>query len=79
MAGFTAQQLTFIMEKTIETKSPKKNTKSFSEEIQMWYTFKKIYSSEIQELLRNSKRPHKQESWAISYGSNELQYWKSKG
>ena len=43
MAGFTFQQLTFITEKTIETKSPKKITKSFSEVNQKCYTFKKSY------------------------------------
>ena len=52
----------------------KKSTKSFSEEIQMCCTSKKSYSAVPQEFLRNGKHLHKEESRAISYGSNELQY-----
>ena len=57
----------------------KEITKSFSEELEMCCTFKKSNSALPQKLLRNRKRPDKEESCAISYGSNEFQYWKGKG
>ena len=51
----------------------KKSTKCFSEEFQMCRIFKKNFSAVTQEFLRNRKCPQKEESWAIFYGSNELQ------
>ena len=79
MAGFTTHHLTFITEKTIETKSPKKSEKSFSSEIQMCCSFKKNYSVETQNFYETGRVHTKKSFWAISYGPNEVQYWKGKG
>ena len=65
------------MEKTIETKSPKKQ-KEPSEDVQKWGTFKKSYLAMPQEILRNRKRLHKERSRAIFHGSNEVRIVKVK-